>query len=194
MANSPDGKLNSEKIRPSPPIAETPEELKLLARNTDEVGFFDLQKQITDMKSKGIDATAYEVDLQSKLAVPIISPLMVLLGHSVCAKKTRQRGTGTQFWYSHDHWLSAIGYSRLSVSRSAIAEHYCLDRRLASQRHLHLDRSILFHGRRMNRVPTRLLWQRLRPTMLLITTDLAQFGRSDVGGYSLCSSREKPGG
>ena len=54
-------------------------DLKLLARDAEEFTFFDLQKQIADLKSKGIDATSYEVDLHTKLAFPLISPLMVLL-------------------------------------------------------------------------------------------------------------------
>ena len=93
----PDGRLNSEKITAAPPIAETPEELKLLARNPEEVGFFDLQKQIADMKSKGIDATAYEVDLQSKLAIPMISPLMVLLAIPFALKKRVNAGVALSF-------------------------------------------------------------------------------------------------
>ena len=43
----------------------------LLARDVEEFTFFDFQKQIADMKSKGIDATAYEVDLQTKLGISI---------------------------------------------------------------------------------------------------------------------------
>jgi lipopolysaccharide export system permease protein len=94
---SPDGKLTSEKVTVSPPITETPEELKLLARDTEEFGFFDLQKQIVDLKSKGIDATAYEVDLQSKLAVPIISPLMVLLAIPFALKNRVNAGLALSF-------------------------------------------------------------------------------------------------
>jgi lipopolysaccharide export system permease protein len=93
----PDGKLKSESVKVSLPITETPEELKLLARDTEEFGFFDLQKQIADMKSKGIDATAYEVDLQSKLALPIISPLMVLLAIPFALKKRVNAGLALSF-------------------------------------------------------------------------------------------------
>ena len=46
-----------------------------------------LQKQIADMKAKGIDATSYDVDLQSKLALPLISPLMVLIAIPFALKK-----------------------------------------------------------------------------------------------------------
>jgi len=83
----PEGKLTSQKVTASPPVTETPDDLKLLARNAEEFSYFDLQKQITDMKSKGMDARAYEVDLQTKLAMPLISPLMVLLAIPFALKK-----------------------------------------------------------------------------------------------------------
>jgi len=75
----PEGKLSSEKVTLSPPVTETPDDLKLLARDAEEFTYFDLQKQIADMKSKGIDTRAYDVDLQTKLALPLISLLMVLI-------------------------------------------------------------------------------------------------------------------
>ena len=83
----PEGKLTGKKVAASPPVAETPDDLKLLARDAEEFTYFDLQKQITDMKSKGIDTRAYEVDLQTKIALPLISPLMVLLAIPFALKK-----------------------------------------------------------------------------------------------------------
>jgi lipopolysaccharide export system permease protein len=87
-----DGKMVSGKAVELPPISETPDDLKLLARDAEEFSFFDLQKQISDMKTKGIDPTSYEVDLQTKLAIPFISPLMVLLATPFALK--RQLGSG----------------------------------------------------------------------------------------------------
>ena len=76
----PDGKVVTQKVNATaPPISETPEDLKLLARDAEEFTFFDLQKQILDMKNKGLDTASYEVDLQFKLALPLISPLMILI-------------------------------------------------------------------------------------------------------------------
>jgi lipopolysaccharide export system permease protein len=83
----PDGKMMSQETTPALPISETPDDLKLLARDAEEFTFFDLQKQIADMKSKGIDTTYYEVDLQTKLALPFISPLMVLLAIPFALKR-----------------------------------------------------------------------------------------------------------
>jgi lipopolysaccharide export system permease protein len=73
------GKMLSQQATITLPMTETPADLKLLARDAEEFTFFDLQKQIADMRSKGVDTTAFEVDLQTKLALPFISPLMVLL-------------------------------------------------------------------------------------------------------------------
>src|SRR5437867_5339414 len=52
-----DGKMVRGEAKPVLPLTETPEDLKLLARDAEEFTFFDLQKQIADMKSKGIDTT-----------------------------------------------------------------------------------------------------------------------------------------
>ena len=93
----PDGKMASRKIEVPPPIAETPEDLKLLARNPSEFSYFDLQKQIADMKAKGIDTTAYEVDLQIKLALPFISPLMVLVAVPFALKRHVSAGVALSF-------------------------------------------------------------------------------------------------
>ena len=83
----PDGKLKSERVTASPPVTETTDDLKLLARDPEEFSYFDLQKQITDMQSKGMDTRAYQVDLQTKLAMPLISPLMILLAIPFALKK-----------------------------------------------------------------------------------------------------------
>jgi lipopolysaccharide export system permease protein len=103
----PDGEIIKEKVSASPPISETPEDLKLLARDPEEFTFFDLQKQIADMKAKGIDATAYEVDLQVKLAVPFISPLVVLLAIPFALKRGMSSGLALSFGIA---MLIAFGY------------------------------------------------------------------------------------
>lgn len=93
----PDGKLVNQKGRAAVPIAETPEDLKLLARDAEEFTFFDLQKQISDMKSKGIDTTAHEVDLEAKLAFPFISPLMILMAIPFALKKPMSSSMAMSF-------------------------------------------------------------------------------------------------
>lgn len=75
----PDGQTTRQTVTSALPILETPDDLKLLSRDPEEFSYFELEKQIADMKSKGIDTTSVEVDLQTKVALPFIAPLMVLL-------------------------------------------------------------------------------------------------------------------
>jgi lipopolysaccharide export system permease protein len=92
-----DGRINKQSGTVLPHFTETPEDLRLLARDPEEFTFFDLQKQIEDMRSKGLDATAYEVDLQTKLAIPVISPLMILLAVPFALKRRLGAGMALSF-------------------------------------------------------------------------------------------------
>jgi lipopolysaccharide export system permease protein len=91
------GKMLSQRTKMALPMTETPADLKLLARDAEEFTFFDLQKQIADMKSKGIDATTFEVDLQTKLALPFVSPLMVLLALPFALKRQMSGSVSLSF-------------------------------------------------------------------------------------------------
>jgi lipopolysaccharide export system permease protein len=82
-----EGKAAQQKEVTALPITETPEDLKLLARDAEEFSFFELQRQIADMRTRGIDTTAYEVDLHTKLALPFIAPLMVFLAIPFALKR-----------------------------------------------------------------------------------------------------------
>ncbi len=94
---SSDGTTTREKVTAALPITETPEDLKLLARDAEEFSYFDLQKQISDMRSKGIDTTGYEVDLQTKLALPFVAPIMVFLAIPFALKRHRGGSVSLSF-------------------------------------------------------------------------------------------------
>jgi lipopolysaccharide export system permease protein len=108
----PDGKVVNQKASAALPISETPDDLKLLARQADEFTFFDLQKQISDMKSKGIDTTSYEVDLQSKVAFPLISPLMILIAIPFALRRHMSGGMAMSFGVA---MIIGFGYWVLSA-------------------------------------------------------------------------------
>ena len=92
-----DGKALQQKVTAALPISETPEDLKLLARDAEEFSYFDLQRQIAEMRSKGIDTTAYEVDLQTKLALPFIAPLMVFFAIPFALKRRMSGSVSLSF-------------------------------------------------------------------------------------------------
>jgi lipopolysaccharide export system permease protein len=106
------GKMNRRETNIALPITETPADLKLLARDAEEFTYFDLQKQIADMKSKGLDTTFYEVDLQTKLAFPLISPLMVLLAVPFALKRQLSGNLSLSFGIA---MLIGFGYWVLSA-------------------------------------------------------------------------------
>ena len=108
----PDGKVVNQKASAALPISETPDDLKLLAREAEEFTFFDLQKQISDMKSKGIDATSYEVDIQSKVAFPLISPLMILIAVPFALRRQMSGGMAMSFGVA---MIIGFGYWVLSA-------------------------------------------------------------------------------
>jgi lipopolysaccharide export system permease protein len=106
-----DGKPLNQKVTAALPISETPEDLKLLAREPEEFSYFDLQKQITDMKNKGIDTTAYEVDLHTKLALPFVSPLLVFLAIPFALKRQMSGSISLSFgiamFIAFGYWILA---------------------------------------------------------------------------------------
>jgi lipopolysaccharide export system permease protein len=107
-----EGKMVSQKVPDAPLITETPEDLKLLARDPEEFTYFDLQKQISDMKSKGMETRFYEVDLQAKLAFPLISPLVVLIAIPFALKKQVSGSMALSFGSA---MIIAFGYWVLSA-------------------------------------------------------------------------------
>jgi len=108
----PDGKLTRTDSVAKIPITETPNDLKLLAHDADEYSYFELQKQIGDMKSKGIDTTAIEVDLQTKLALPLVSLLMVLLATPFAIRRHMSTNVSLSFGIA---MVIAFGYWVLSA-------------------------------------------------------------------------------
>lgn len=84
---TPDGNAVQQPVTATLPIIETPDDLRVLARDAEEFSFLELQKQIADMRNKGVDTTAYEVDLQIKLALPFIVPLVIFLAIPFALKR-----------------------------------------------------------------------------------------------------------
>lgn len=104
---SKDNKVVGQHVSATVPITDSPEDLKLLALGAEEFTFFDLQKMISDMRNKGMDATRYEVDLQSKLALPLISFLVVLIAIPFALKKQMSGSMALSFGIAG---LIAFGY------------------------------------------------------------------------------------
>lgn len=72
-----DVKLYDKKIIP---LSFKPDDLKKVAKKSEEMSFFELKKYVTKVEKEGYDATTYRVDLNGKIAFPFICIIMVLTG------------------------------------------------------------------------------------------------------------------
>lgn len=116
----PEGQILHQKAVAHLPLTETPEDLKIFAREPEELGFFELKKQIADLKAKGIDTSEHQVDLHIKLALPLISPLMVFLAIPFALRQGSRGGIALSFGLTlligFGYWVmlgfsTALGYT-----------------------------------------------------------------------------------
>jgi len=74
-------------------IVRSPDDLKAIAKNSEEMNFRELWDYVKRLKLSGYKATRYEVDLQGKLAFPLSSLLMVMIAAPLSLQKVRSGGT-----------------------------------------------------------------------------------------------------
>lgn len=89
-------------------IPEKPPDFLAVQREPDEMGFAELGRFIAKIRSEGYDATPYRVDLHGKVAFPVVSILMAVLGLCFAARFERSGGvaqgigigiaTGLSYW------------------------------------------------------------------------------------------------
>lgn len=74
------------------PIPETPDVFKEERKDTEEMGYYDLQRYIQKIEMGGYDATRYIVDLYAKLSFPFACVIMVFIGIPFSTKTARSGG------------------------------------------------------------------------------------------------------
>lgn len=111
----PDGQPDRGHATTVLPLSETPEDFTVFSRKPEELSFFELRKYIEELKSKGIDTSQPEVDLQVKLALPLISPLMVFLALPMALRHGPRGGmalsSGLTMLFVLSYWI-VLGVSR----------------------------------------------------------------------------------
>jgi len=111
----PQGKLLRRKLITPLPLSETPEDLKIFHHEPEELSFSNLKRQIENLANKGIDTTESQVDLQLKLALAFVSPLMVLLAVPFALKRGLRGGVPASFGLTLllglSYWV-ILGFSR----------------------------------------------------------------------------------
>jgi len=70
----------------------SPEDLKRVAKKSEEMSIKELYHYIQDVESEGYDATPYRVDLQGKFALPLSCMIVCIIGASISLRKTTKEG------------------------------------------------------------------------------------------------------
>jgi lipopolysaccharide export system permease protein len=73
-------------------LTETPADFKVVQKDADKMGFFDLRRYISKLQSEGYDATRYLADLHGKVAMSFVGILLVVIG--ICFSLRSERSGG----------------------------------------------------------------------------------------------------
>lgn len=99
-----DGSLSRRPLGARLPLDRRPRDFRVFARSPDEFGYFELRERIGNLQDKGVDTVRDEVDLYTKLAIPLAMPFTILLAAAFAVK--RKGGPALNFGLT-----LAIGFS-----------------------------------------------------------------------------------
>ncbi len=69
-----------------------PEDLKMVAKKCEEMNYSELSAYIQGVEQEGYDATAYRVDLNAKIAFPLVCVIMAIVGSSLAFWRKKKEG------------------------------------------------------------------------------------------------------
>ncbi|MDI6741290.1 MAG: LPS export ABC transporter permease LptG [Smithella sp.] len=103
-------------------IPEKPDDFKVMQKDVEKMGYFDLKKYVRKIQSEGYDATKYIVDLHGKIAFPFVTLIMVFIAVPFSLRSERSGGVmqsvgigiflGFSYWIVHAFSMS-LGRSEL---------------------------------------------------------------------------------
>jgi len=88
-------------------LKETPEDFSLVDMEPDEFSSRQLQDYIDNLRGKGVDTTAYQVDLRLKKAIPVAVFSMIFLGVALAIPGAKQRSVPTAVGFA---LMGGFGY------------------------------------------------------------------------------------
>ncbi len=90
-------------------LPEKPSDFRLIQRDVEAMGYSELKRYIRKLQSDGYDATRYVVDLQGKIAFPLVSILLAVIGISFSLRSGRSggiaQGIGAGLIIGFSYWL-----------------------------------------------------------------------------------------
>jgi lipopolysaccharide export system permease protein len=76
-------------------LPENPDNFLGVQKDAENMGYLELRRYIRDIQSEGYDATSYRVDLNGKLAFPLVNIIMAIIGLA-SALQGKNRGSQAQ--------------------------------------------------------------------------------------------------
>jgi lipopolysaccharide export system permease protein len=73
-------------------IPEKPNDFKIVQKDAEKMGYFELKKYVRKIKKEGYDVTRYLVHLQGKIAFPFVVIIMIFIGVSFSLRSERSGG------------------------------------------------------------------------------------------------------
>jgi len=96
-----------------------PDELRRVAKRSEEMNVLELLDYIRSVETEGYDATNYRVDFQAKFALPLVCIIMSVLGTGIAARRKAREGLSVSvafgvstiflYWIVHSFCVS-LGY------------------------------------------------------------------------------------
>lgn len=97
-------------------LPEKPEDFKVMQKDVEKMGFFELRKYVQKIQSEGYDVTKYLVDLHGKIAFPFVVIIMVMIAVPFSLRSERSGGImqsigigifiGFSYWILHAFCMS----------------------------------------------------------------------------------------
>jgi len=73
-------------------IPEKPNDFKIVQKDAEKMGYFELRKYVSKIQKEGYDVTRYLVYLQGKIAFPFVIIIMIFIGVSFSLRSERSGG------------------------------------------------------------------------------------------------------
>jgi lipopolysaccharide export system permease protein len=73
-------------------LPENPDDLKVVQKDAETMGYSELKRYIGKLQSEGYDTTRYLVDLHGKIAFPLVSIILAVIGISFSLRSERSGG------------------------------------------------------------------------------------------------------
>jgi lipopolysaccharide export system permease protein len=97
-------------------LPEKPDDFKIIQKDAEKMGFFELRRYVKKIKSEGYTVSRYLVDLHGKIAFPLVCLILIPIGMSFSVRSERSGGVmqsvglgiliGFSYWIVHAFCMS----------------------------------------------------------------------------------------